>query len=162
MEAQCLATRMQVIALTHELTTRPARIGNSTMGTRLRDGHALRDAQVWLARTQDDLGIQVRQAHLSISSSQVVSAADPEHLSLMISLSWFHLTILTYIPDVPGERQGPALPVDRWVLLRPHGGSAVQYPPLVRLSVAELNATITGQTWLPWASNRGVRVQQGV
>ncbi len=106
-EAKCFARRMQVLALTHELTARGPRVSNSTMGMRLGNGDALRDAQVWLAQSQDDLGIQVRQAHLAISLSPIVRPGDPEHLSLMLALSWFHLSVLIYIPDVPGQRQGP-------------------------------------------------------
>jgi hypothetical protein len=156
-EAKCFARRMQVLALTHELTARGPRISNSTMGMRLRNGDALRDAQVWLARSQDDLEIQVRQAHLAISLSPIVRPGDTEHLSLMLALSWFHLSVLMYIAEVPGQRAGPTLAVDRWTTLWPCGAAGVEYPPMVALSTSELNATVSGQAWLPLAWNRGVR-----
>ena len=109
-EARVLALRAQVVALTHELITPAPRVGNSAMGMRLRDGNLLRGSMVWLVRTQDDLGIQFRHATISISPTPVVMPDDPENLSLMLGVSWFHLTAMIYIPEVPGLTQGPTLP----------------------------------------------------
>jgi hypothetical protein len=157
-EARVLARRAQVIALTHELITPGPRIGNSAMGTRLRDGNILPGSMVWLARTRDDFGIQFRHATISISPTPVVMADDPENLSLLLGVSWFYLTVLIYIPDVPGRTQGPTLPFDRWVSLQPCGGAGgIEYPPMVPLSASELSATVSGQSWLRFVSNRGVR-----
>jgi hypothetical protein len=157
-EARVLARRAQVIALTHELTTPGPRIGNSAMGTRLRDGNLLLGSMVWLARTRDDLGIQFRHAKISISPTPVVMPEDPENQSLLLGLSWFHLTVLIYIPEVPGRTQGPTLPFDRWTSVQPCGGaSGIEYPPMVSLSVSELVAAVTGHSWLQFVRNRGVR-----
>jgi hypothetical protein len=83
---------------------------------------------------------------------------DPENLSLLLGVSWFHLTFLIYIPEVPGRTHGPALPFDRWTALQPCGGaSGIDYPPMVPLSTSELDATVSGQTWLAPVRNRGVR-----
>jgi hypothetical protein len=106
-EARVLARHTQVIALTHELITPGPRIGDSAMGTRLRDGDLLRGSMVWLARTRDELGIQARHATISISPTSVVMPDDPEDLSLLLGVSWLHLTVLIYIPEVPGRTQGP-------------------------------------------------------
>ena len=109
-EARTLARRAQVLARTHELTTPGPRVGEGPMGTRLRDGLVLLGSMVWLARTQEDLGIQVRQSHIDISPTPIVMPGDAENLSLLLAISWFHLTVLTYIPEAPGRTQGPALP----------------------------------------------------
>ena len=157
-EARVLALRAQVVALTHELITPAPRVGNSAMGMRLRDGNLLRGSMVWLVRTQDDLGIQFRHATISISPTPVVMPDDPENLSLMLGVSWFHLTAMIYIPEVPGLTQGPTLPFDRWTSIQLCGGaSGVEYPPMVPLSTAELNDTVSGKSWLEFVRNCGVR-----
>jgi hypothetical protein len=157
-ETRVLARRAQVIALTNELTAPSPRIGNSAMGTRLRDGDLVQGSRVWLARTQDDLGIQFRQHTISISPTDVVMPDDPESQCLLLGVSWFHLTLLVYIPEVPGRTDGPILPFDRWTSVQPCGGaSGIEYPPMVPLSISELVATLSGQWWLQPVRNRGVR-----
>jgi len=158
-QARMLARRAQVMGLTHELTTPPdIRVGDSAMGMTLRRGGIARGSMVWLARTQVDLGIQIRQAQLSISPTPVVMPGDPENLSLMLAWSWFNFTVLVYIPEVPGRTQGPTLPFDRWTALQPCGGaSGVEYPPMVPLHPSELDDAVTGRSWLPFVWNGGVR-----
>lgn len=117
------------------------------MGNRLRLGGTVQGSNVWLARNDSDLEIQIRQAKVGRSDTPVVLPGDPERLSLLVALSWRYLSVLVYVPDLP--ILGPRLPVNRWVLARPCGASGIDLPPMESLSLAELNATLSEhQRWL--------------
>jgi hypothetical protein len=144
-------------AITNELTIKErSKVADASMGSRLRDGKAIRGSVVWVAANQEDLGLQLRNAYIEISDTSIVKPGDPYRLAFICAITWHYLTLLVYI-GTPG-RLGPSLPFDQWTSISPCGTSGIEYPPMRALTEAELNSRIADQRdWLPVVRNFGLR-----
>jgi hypothetical protein len=143
-------------AITNELTIkgRP-KVADSSMGSRLREGKAIRGSVVWVASNKEDLDLQLRHVYIEISDTPIVRSGDPYRLVFMCAITWHYLTLLVYV-GTPG-RLGPSLPFDQWTPISPCSSSGIEYPPMRAVSAAELNSRLTDQRdWLPVVRNFGL------
>jgi hypothetical protein len=158
-DAKTVARWAQKTALTNELTHAGPRVGDTSMGIRIKDGKAVRGSTVWLARNQADLDLKIGQAQIEVSDSPVVRPDDPYRQILMTAIAWHYLTFLVYLPDsATVGKPGPRPRFDRWTSAWPCSSSGIDYPPMHPIMEPEFAGALTDhRSWLPTVRAVGLR-----
>ena len=156
-EAKDLARWAQMAALSYELTSGYATVGNIQMGRQLSDGRPLPYSQVWLCRHPRDYDLSIALAQVDVSATPVAQAGLPDRRALIAAIVYHYFTVLTFICDSPGQAW-PRLPIHQWTMIWPALGlRSPEFAPLSTVSGTELTEIFTHPgRWIPPVRGSGM------
>jgi hypothetical protein len=159
-EAHTVGLWAQKTALTHELTSKSPRVGNTTMGGRLQSGQLIRGAMVWVGRHPRDYDLGIGSAHIEVSMTPDPRPGPADRHILLAAIVYHLVTLLVYVVDGSGQMPLP-VPPDGWALFAPAFG-VVEFPPSRAVTGNEITNLLTVHShWLPMVNVAQIRRAAG-